>query len=113
MSNEVLDALWCAYQVGQVSADHTAREVFCEVLAPLVAENQALRNLANNLQPGPISEALAGTRYARESDLVAALKRYGYHDESCKSHNNDKFVGAFPCDCGLDAALSSAKGTQG
>jgi hypothetical protein len=41
----------------------------------LLAENTALRNLANNLQPGPISEAMAGTRYTRESELVADRDR--------------------------------------
>jgi hypothetical protein len=33
-------------------------------------ERDALRNLANNLQPGPISEAMAGTRYTREDELL-------------------------------------------
>lgn len=32
-------------------------------------ENAALRNLAANLQPGPISEALSGQRYTTETEL--------------------------------------------
>ncbi len=33
---EKLEALWNAYQIGQVSCDHTAREVFYEVVKPLI-----------------------------------------------------------------------------
>ena len=29
---------WSAYQLGQVSADHTAKEVFCELLVPLLRD---------------------------------------------------------------------------
>jgi hypothetical protein len=36
-------------------------------------EIEALRNLANNLQPGPISEALVGERYTREAALTARV----------------------------------------
>jgi hypothetical protein len=40
----------------------------------LQQEVEGLRNLANNLQPGPISEALAGERYTREVELQAQLR---------------------------------------
>jgi hypothetical protein len=36
-----------------------------EMIEKLTAENQALRNLANNLQPGPISAALGGAQYEK------------------------------------------------
>jgi hypothetical protein len=63
--------------------DHLAAEN-----ARLRRENDALRNLANNLQPGPISEAMAGTRYTREAELVAdrdaAVQRLEAADNYCE-----------------------------
>lgn len=46
--------LWNAYQLGQVSCDHTDYEVFCEVIAPLLA---ALESIATNTCCGPCQEA--------------------------------------------------------
>lgn len=31
------DVLWRAYQLGQISADHTDKQVFCEVIGPVLA----------------------------------------------------------------------------
>lgn len=65
-------------------------------------------------------DAPTDTRYEREpphcptcscgmdsevARLRGALEKYGHHDEECASENNDQYVGAFPCNCGLDAAL--------
>jgi hypothetical protein len=67
------DELLCKHDdLRQLFDSHSA---LLAQISELQAENQALRNLANNLQPGPISEALAGTRYARESELVKALEK--------------------------------------
>jgi hypothetical protein len=72
-------------------------------ISELQAENQALRNLANNLQPGPISEALAGTRYARESELAKALVDVRPHLEKGARDIGDPFT---HCVSIIDAALS-------
>lgn len=66
-------------------AAYTAERGYCDDdIAPLLRalqsaltaaqrENKALRNLAANLQPGPISEALSGQRYTIETELRGQL----------------------------------------
>ena len=56
---------------GELAEARRAYENATAQRAAINAECDALKNLANNLQPGPISEAMAGTRYKRESELVA------------------------------------------
>jgi hypothetical protein len=40
-------------------------------------------------------------------EIVEGLGHWLCHDESCKSENNDKYVGAYQCDCGLDRAITA------
>lgn len=50
-----IEALWRAYQLGQVSADHTAKEVFAEVLTPILTRASA----ATVAEPSEVPDSVA------------------------------------------------------
>lgn len=60
---QILEDWWRRYQLGQVSADHTAKQVFFEVLEPAAA---ALRKIAE------------GGMFSETNCIVAARDVLGY-----------------------------------
>jgi hypothetical protein len=49
----------------------------------------------------------------RDTKVSVVLGAWLMHTEECASENNAKGVGAFPCNCGLDAALRSLQPASG
>lgn len=80
MTTPTIDALWKGYQIGQGSADHTAKEVFAEVIGPvlrdLVAAQEELKEAQEKLAAARAGIAqLKADLAAREAELAAMKQR--------------------------------------
>ena len=78
MTTPTIDALWKGYQIGQGSADHTAKEVFAEVIGPvlrdLVAaleENERLRAALKEANDTCRSAYQVASRGGKDTDMEA------------------------------------------
>jgi hypothetical protein len=68
----------------------------------LSAENTALRNLANNLQPGPISQALGGVEHEKPFRLAAGFEQASSSDrKGCKGCGHVPAEGQSLCTSGF------------
>ena len=80
MTTPTIDALWKGYQIGQGSADHTAKEVFAEVIGPvlrdLVAAQEELKEAQEKLAAARAGIAqLKADLAARDAELAAMKQR--------------------------------------
>jgi negative regulator of replication initiation len=75
--SDILDRLWKAYQLGQGSADHTARQVFDEVVGQVTSELEQARAIVEAAREvrlvslGPDADEAQIRAFGRLQDLLA------------------------------------------
>jgi len=124
MTTPTIDALWKGYQIGQGSADHTAKEVFAEVIGPvlrdLVAAQEELKEAQEKLAAARAGIAqLKADLAARDAELAELMKwkeavvnelivAHIYsqaHDDSPRKAVHDAIT--WHCQVEIDPAVSS------